>query len=278
MDRLIAAEKPRRMGFTLIELLVVIAIIAILAAILFPVFAKAREKARQISCASNMRQLGLAYMQYSQDNDEHLPGTQWYGLGWAGRLYDYVKSPGVYHCPDDPTQASGNSVPVSYVENQTIAQGINGIVPTNIFRIGPGCTLASMTAPASSVLLYEGPGVDVDFIDAVTDPAGDAAVSEVTSKIGVGLAPTGVPAGLCASTTHSHDWPLAATLHDATTYRDNYLMADGHVKALTMAQVGDPCGGSNPDNLSSDPAGYSGYGAGPSVDNLGHFAVTFQVR
>ena len=57
-------------GFTLIELLVVIAIIAILAAILFPVFAKAREKARQISCASNEKQLGLAFIQYTQDNDE----------------------------------------------------------------------------------------------------------------------------------------------------------------------------------------------------------------
>ena len=61
-----------RQGFTLIELLVVIAIIAILAAILFPVFAKAREKARQISCVSNMKQLGLAILQYQQDNDEIL--------------------------------------------------------------------------------------------------------------------------------------------------------------------------------------------------------------
>jgi prepilin-type N-terminal cleavage/methylation domain-containing protein/prepilin-type processing-associated H-X9-DG protein len=60
-------------AFTLIELLVVIAIIAILAAILFPVFAKAREKARQIACVSNMKQLSLAFMQYTQDNDEMLP-------------------------------------------------------------------------------------------------------------------------------------------------------------------------------------------------------------
>ncbi|MCW3058828.1 MAG: prepilin-type N-terminal cleavage/methylation domain, partial [Capsulimonas sp.] len=62
-------------GFTLIELLVVIAIIAILAAILFPVFAKAREKARQISCASNMKQLALGLLQYNQDNDESMPTT-----------------------------------------------------------------------------------------------------------------------------------------------------------------------------------------------------------
>ena len=68
--------KPIRSGFTLIELLVVIAIIAILAAILFPVFAKAREKARQISCLSNEKQLGLGFLQYAQDNDELLPSYQ----------------------------------------------------------------------------------------------------------------------------------------------------------------------------------------------------------
>lgn len=66
-------QRSAKFGFTLIELLVVIAIIAILAAILFPVFAKAREKARQISCASNMRQIGIALLQYIQDNDELYP-------------------------------------------------------------------------------------------------------------------------------------------------------------------------------------------------------------
>ncbi len=65
-------HRDLRRAFTLIELLVVIAIIAILAAILFPVFAKAREKARQSSCQSNVKQLGLAFMQYTQDYDEKL--------------------------------------------------------------------------------------------------------------------------------------------------------------------------------------------------------------
>ena len=76
----------KRAGFTLIELLVVIAIIAILAAILFPVFAKAREKARQIACASNMKQIGLGIIQYTQDNDETFPSGVWSGSGWAGAI------------------------------------------------------------------------------------------------------------------------------------------------------------------------------------------------
>jgi prepilin-type N-terminal cleavage/methylation domain-containing protein len=68
-------KKPSRRGFTLIELLVVVAIIAVLAAILFPVFAQARERARRTSCLSNCRQIGLAFMQYAQDNDEYFPLT-----------------------------------------------------------------------------------------------------------------------------------------------------------------------------------------------------------
>src|SRR5579862_5491499 len=90
----------RRNGaFTLIELLVVIAIIAILAAILFPVFAQAREKARAISCLSNVKQSGLALYMYVQDYDETTPklgsGTEW----WT-QLYPYVKNTGVFMCPD----------------------------------------------------------------------------------------------------------------------------------------------------------------------------------
>jgi prepilin-type N-terminal cleavage/methylation domain-containing protein/prepilin-type processing-associated H-X9-DG protein len=107
-------RSSRRIGFTLIELLVVIAIIAILAAILFPVFAAAREKARQTSCLSNEKQIGLGLIQYSQDNDEMLVKA-WYGNGgynpsdpnpatvkykWMDAIYPYVKSTQVFSCPD----------------------------------------------------------------------------------------------------------------------------------------------------------------------------------
>jgi len=110
-------------GFTLIELLVVIAIIAILAAILFPVFAQAREKARQISCNSNMKQIGLAIIMYTEDSDEQMPMARYYGVDNGGLSYElssYLQKVGafsansansVWHCPDDnvtPTVPTGN--------------------------------------------------------------------------------------------------------------------------------------------------------------------------
>lgn len=121
-------QRCRRSAFTLIELLVVIAIIAILAAILFPVFAQAREKARQITCVSNLKNFALAYLMYAQDNDECMPPATvdaWcigpatatkYGVSQRGPqvlLDPYVKNAGVYACPDDsgigtdPTNSPG---------------------------------------------------------------------------------------------------------------------------------------------------------------------------
>ncbi len=121
-------------GFTLIELLVVIAIIAILAAILFPVFAQAREKARGITCVSNEKQMGLGILMYVQDYDEFYPMSQYGGgstgtpqVDWYGAIWPYIKngdhyssggytqawgSSGIYRCPDfiDPTQGENYGV------------------------------------------------------------------------------------------------------------------------------------------------------------------------
>lgn len=111
----------RTTGFTLIELLVVIAIIAILAAILFPVFAQAREKARQAACMNNLKQIGSATMQYVQDYDETFPVSIWSSTSptwtnmmpdgrsfrgyyaWPVQLYTYIKSADVYRCTSDDT-------------------------------------------------------------------------------------------------------------------------------------------------------------------------------
>src|SRR5215470_5802018 len=102
----------RRRGFTLIELLVVIAIIAILAAILFPVFAQARESARMTSCLSNMKQMGLALRMYGQDYDESYPNIRQFDptngnaccnqcLTWKNVTIPYIKNKGIFGCPSN---------------------------------------------------------------------------------------------------------------------------------------------------------------------------------
>ncbi|HEX8550152.1 MAG TPA: DUF1559 domain-containing protein [Abditibacteriaceae bacterium] len=123
-------------GFTLIELLVVIAIIAILAAILFPVFARARENARRSSCQSNMKNIGLGFQQYIQDFDEQYPsspnaavatGSQ--TIGWPAALNPYVKSYQLYQCPSENVSpdAAGNSTDFGANSNIVGANGSAGI-------------------------------------------------------------------------------------------------------------------------------------------------------
>jgi len=120
-----------RRGFTLIELLVVIAIIAILAAILFPVFAKAREKARQSSCLSNVKQLMLSFMQYAQDYDEKFASMYWDGtrwqpdqIWWGGEVMPYIKNTQILLCP-----SKADSV-CSYIYNQYLSQLSMGQIAT----------------------------------------------------------------------------------------------------------------------------------------------------
>jgi prepilin-type N-terminal cleavage/methylation domain-containing protein/prepilin-type processing-associated H-X9-DG protein len=138
--------KHSHRGFTLIELLVVIAIIAILAAILFPVFAKARENARATSCKSNVKQLSLAVGMYTQDYDETFPTNHTAGgfpECWRSRVEPYVKNRGVRQCPSyRPPSATG------------VARGGYGI-NINISDWTTSRTLAEIAAPADTVLIAD---------------------------------------------------------------------------------------------------------------------------
>lgn len=166
---------PMRRGFTLIELLVVIAIIAILAAILFPVFAKAREKARQTSCLSNVKQLGLAWMAYAQDYDEricatHMPPVSFYNAPdrtdmwiWAtsrnpghidSRLMPYCKNEQIFKCPSNATALWGygmNYYPSGY------AQASSGSSGPWAYGYG-GASLAAFARPAETIMMADARG------------------------------------------------------------------------------------------------------------------------
>ena len=159
-----------RRGFTLIELLVVIAIIAILAAILFPVFARAREKARQASCQSNLKQLALAYQMYVQDYDERLPAiatacwpdppyTLFSKIPNYLRLEPYVKNWQLWACPSGWGDCANQSSHHTAV-NTVIAMGlvpanfqINYMVPEPISA--NGYSLGRFQYPAQTVLLAD---------------------------------------------------------------------------------------------------------------------------
>ena len=134
-----------RRGFTLIELLVVIAIIAILAAILFPVFAKAREKARQSSCLSNIKQLSLAFLSYCQDYDEMFCPSYNNTTTWAagGRLDPYIKNTQILHCPSYPTTNYGYGLNYGAL---TVGPGSSGNYN------GPYNCLGQVVTPAQCIM------------------------------------------------------------------------------------------------------------------------------
>ena len=169
------APSARKRGFTLIELLVVIAIIAILAAILFPAFAKAREAARRSSCSSNLKQIGIGIMQYTQEYDEKYP--QWFTQAapgnntfWSQNVQSYLKSTDLFRCPSNPKSGYNSvganatfnlpAIPSSYGANPRILAPYDW--PTGA---GNGISMASVTAPTTRIMVSESVGAGTGWPD-----------------------------------------------------------------------------------------------------------------
>lgn len=216
----------RNKGFTLIELLVVIAIIAILAAILFPVFAQARESARQTTCLSNCKQIGLGWQMYLQDYDERITGPYIYDKDTAGAnvglhtvvdlLQPYIKNLNVWMCPSygklDKTYASYG--PNGYLGT---TQGYYGGLTYNDF-LGTGMSLAQIDSPASTLIM-----ADANNWEAYTISHFDV------DKYPLGGGYSGGPQARIMKRHHGS--PVTGKIQDSA-WSFNTIFVDGHAKSL----------------------------------------------
>jgi prepilin-type N-terminal cleavage/methylation domain-containing protein/prepilin-type processing-associated H-X9-DG protein len=242
----------RRTGFTLIELLVVIAIIAILAAILFPVFAQARDKARQATCTNNCKQVGLAFMMYINDYDETFPlgfglyNGQWLWnyyhdappnwrlpsthpanaallVHWSNAIQPYIKNHGLYACPScPPRQLSGVNYSNTLAPPATVAYTYNGLLHAY--------SQAQIARVSNLPLAWEGRGKASVVGFALTNPAlecnrGASVPCRYTSCIN-GVPPNFYPRGAMFVL----DGPMWIHSNGA-----NFVMADGHAKWRRLA-------------------------------------------
>ena len=227
----------RAKGFTLIELLVVIAIIAILAAILFPVFARARENARRASCQSNLKQISLGIFQYTQDYDEKMPHLGG-GEVWNLLTQPYLKSTQIFACPSHSGRNVGlASQPTRISYGMNVAMAAGGDINTG------GASLASINYPSELVMLADddlGAKANQCYgYGAVDLPDDGGYVWMWWDPQGTHGGPSPVTAGP-GNTTYMAG-PDARHLETA-----NIAYADGHVKAQRFTTISNPPAGITP--------------------------------
>jgi len=220
------SEQKRKKAFTLIELLVVIAIIAILAAILFPVFAHAREKARQTTCANNLKQIGTALSLYAGDWDDHYFNA----IPFWQQLKPYLQqaNQGVWLCPDDAELDLGvQGNPLGFGDGQYSSyweepRFFNSKVfePEHCSDLTEDRPIASVKRPSSTIMVIEG-----RLLGAF--PASDYSLNYINRFRHGNYSPD---PGL----QRDERADFSGNRHDN---RSNYLFGDGHVKALTLRQT-----------------------------------------
>jgi prepilin-type N-terminal cleavage/methylation domain-containing protein/prepilin-type processing-associated H-X9-DG protein len=232
----------KRRGFTLIELLVVIAIIAILAAILFPVFAKAREKARQTSCLSNLKQLMLALVMYKQDYDEKWPRHCWgdtvcapnpAASNWPNGAYAYIKNKQIFECGSN---SPGCMMPAVRQQNPAVwgTGGTNYGFNEMLFFQGAGMSDARLKYPAETLVLADCRCQWIGGYWSVAFPAR----SNLT-RVQVAARSTGPGPGICCAGGWSAQAD-EATLHNGGS---NLAFADGHAKWFRAPNIKTITGG-----------------------------------